>query len=668
MGRSMPRIELVQDVREEVGLARAVEEAVVRVAPAERPNASDAETSAVIQQVLSELDGAATAEGRATIASGTQPLPRHRLPIVFLDAIEVTQEVQDLDHSVPLIESKPTIVRAYLRYASGPIQVRGELRMARTAMGPWQTVPALAPGQLDPSRTGGSLSELRSRRANLDYSLNFRVPDNLTNAGTLWLRMGPIRRTTGTPLPSLAWLPLRTITFQQAVPLRMRLVRFRYTMGTPPVTHEPSATDVTLVESWLRRAYPIARLELTTTTATAAPAPPFGAAQINAQLIALRAVDVSTGTDARTHYYGMVADSGFFMRGLASGIPSTAQPDIVASGPTGPSSFGWDFDGSYGDWYGAHELGHTFGRAHAEFCGAIGGAPYPFPDGQLSDADEALVGLDVGDPAAGLPMRVMGGIDCHDVMSYCDDQWLSSFTYSAVYARLLEEEALSAGAGGGPAVAAFLAGAEGANPLGMRVIAALNLTRTTGAITSILPTTGGGGAPARGAEPHETTIRVLDADGAILDERPVAFQPSACEDPDEDATGVVDAVIPSFKRAASVDLLIDGQVVDRHPVGGEPAPVGDLLRADREVAGLGQVPGGELQLRWEAPGAPAGQRYTVQTSDDAGATWRTVAVGLAEPAVTLASDDLKGDEVTIRILSTTGSGTTVIRTDTVPLR
>src|SRR5215211_1908190 len=124
MGRSMPQIELAQDVREEVGLAQAVEEAVVRVAPAERPNASDAETSAVIQQVLSELDGAATAEGRATIASGTQPLPRHRLPIVFLDAIEVTQEVQDLDHSVPLIESKPTIVRAYLRYASGPVQVR----------------------------------------------------------------------------------------------------------------------------------------------------------------------------------------------------------------------------------------------------------------------------------------------------------------------------------------------------------------------------------------------------------------------------------------------------------------------------------------------------------------------------------------------------------------
>ena len=154
MGRTMPQIKLSQDVRDEVGLAKAVEEAVVRVAPAQQPNASDAETAAAIEQVLTELDGAATVTGRATIASGAQPLSRHRLPIVFLDALEVTQEVQDLDHSVPLIESKPTIVRAYLRYGPGPIQVRGELRMARTAMGPWQTVPSLGSGRAGPVQNG----------------------------------------------------------------------------------------------------------------------------------------------------------------------------------------------------------------------------------------------------------------------------------------------------------------------------------------------------------------------------------------------------------------------------------------------------------------------------------------------------------------------------------
>lgn len=202
----------------------------------------------------------------------------------------------------------------------------------------------------------------------------------------------------------------------------------------------------------------------------------------------------------------------------------------------------------------------------------------------------------------------------------------------------------------------------------MRMIAALNLTRTSRTITSVLPTSGGGDAPARGAEPYETTVRVLDANGGILDEPPVPLQRSACEDPDEDVTGVVDVVLPSFEGAASVEMLVSGQVVDSYPVGGEPAPVGELVRADRESAGLGGAPGGALELRWEAPDAPPGQRYIVQVSDDAGATWQTVAVGLAEPAVTLTSDDLKGDEVTVRLLATTGSGTTVVRSDTVPLR
>jgi hypothetical protein len=434
------------------------------------------------------------------------------------------------------------------------------------------------------------------------------------------------------------------------------------------VTHEPGATDVAFIESWLRRAYPIAQLQLTTTTATATPTPPFLAADINAQLIALRAVDVGTGTDARTHYYGMVADSGFFMRGQAAGIPQTPDPATVASGPTGPSTFGWDFDGSYGDWMGGHELGHTVGRFHAEFCGAVLGAPYPFANGQLSDADEAFVGIDVGDPAVGLPMRVMGGIDCHDVMSYCDDQWLSSFTYSGVYDRLVAEDALPAGATDGPAAATMLSGAEGARPLGMRLIAALNLTRSSGSITAVLPAAGGGDVPARDAEPYETTVRILDVNGAILDERPVPFQRSVREAPDEDVTGVVDVVLPTLEGAAGIELLVDGQVVDSYPVGGEPAPVGELVRADREAAGPGGTPGGTLELRWAVPEGPPGQRYIVQVSDDAGATWQTVAVGLAEPAVTLTSDDLKGDEVTVRILATTGFGTTVVRTDTVPVR
>jgi len=102
---------------------------------------------------------------------------------------------------------------------------------------------------------------------------------------------------------------------------------------------------------------------------------------VNAFLTSKRLFDLASSSEVphNGHYYGMVEDTAGFMRGCAAGIP-----DYVASGPDGPGTFGWDTDGSYGDWYGGHELSHTWGRYHAEYCGATGGAPYPYPDGRIS--------------------------------------------------------------------------------------------------------------------------------------------------------------------------------------------------------------------------------------------------------------------------------------------
>src|SRR5262249_49618665 len=160
----------------------------------------------------------------------------------------------------------------------------------------------------------------------------------------------------------------------------------------------------------------------------------------------IRALDIGAGTDKRTHYFGLVADGGFFMRGCAAGIPQTPDPTTVASGPTGPATWGWDFDGSYGDWYTGHELGHTFGRYHPGACGEAHDDPsYPFTAGQLANADDAFVGFDAGDPAYNLPMTALPGVAWHDVMTYCSYQWLSSYTYQGILTRLLAENNLPAG-------------------------------------------------------------------------------------------------------------------------------------------------------------------------------------------------------------------------------
>ena len=110
------------------------------------------------------------------------------------------------------------------------------------------------------------------------------------------------------------------------------------------------------------------------------------------------------------------------------GIPGT-----IAAGPSGSGNWGWDFDGSYNDWYGGHEIGHTRGRYHAEFCGAGGGAAYPYPGGRISPdltGNGAIYGFDITTRAIYPPTW-------KDVMTYCNNEWVSDFTYEGIRSYLV---------------------------------------------------------------------------------------------------------------------------------------------------------------------------------------------------------------------------------------
>ena len=215
--------------------------------------------------------------------------------------------------------------------------------------------------------------------------------------------------------------------------LRVRILSLRYSNAKSPTTFEPTALDYQLIESWLRRAYPVADVVFSRAVVTASQTWPFNADQTNAQVAAIRRLDMASGGDMRVHYFGLVADAdgANFMRGKAAGIPQTPDPTTVASGPTGNNTWGWDFDGSYGDWYTGHELGHTFGRFHPGFCtgNSADDPQFPYPNGQISPADGEYVGLDVGDASHGIAMAALPGVTWHDIMTYCNFQWLSVYLY-----------------------------------------------------------------------------------------------------------------------------------------------------------------------------------------------------------------------------------------------
>lgn len=613
---------------------------------------------------------AATTEAAAAFAAETAGM-------LSVDGIEVTQVVQDMNHSVPLIAGKATVVRLYLSRPEGEaVTVRGEISVRRSPTGAPQLVPSLDTARVNPTQNG----KLRTKRHDLRLSLNFRLPAALTAAGRVFIRVSSLAdAATGEALDCSDCADRQVeVSFVEAAPLRVRLISLRWRNADTPAGNVPRALDASLFRSWLGRAYPVSRVIFSQATVDTNIRPPFGdntSNRTNAQLIALRRLDVNNGTDQRTHYYGMVYDARFFfMRGSASALPDTPDPTAVASGPAGDPEGGWDTDGSYGDWYGGHELAHTFGRLHPGFCdgNSEDDTNFPFKDGKISNSNAAFVGFDVGDPALGIPMQALPGYLWHDVMTYCDRQWISSYTYDAIRLRLLAEDAL--GPTPAPDAFGFEESGEALVSAGdlevnmasgdfISVVAEVSLTNRTGKILYVNPVSLALTPAAAGVPGFE--LRVLDAAGQELGVHEAHVKLNTCNDPTDERTGIVDAVIPAHAGARTVELRYEGQVLDTFS-GGGGAPEVSNLRSDAATDSA-------LSFAWDGPAefgetgedAPSNVTYNVQVSTDDGQTWQTVAVGRTSPDVQIDRTQFApGSRVTVRVIATDGFTNTVADSET----
>jgi hypothetical protein len=124
--------------------------------------------------------------------------------------------------------------------------------------------------------------------------------------------------------------------------------------------------------------------------------------QLLSELNALR-----TAEGSPAHYYGVVKVA--YTTGLAgiSYLPSFA-------------ALGWDTLPHAADTF-VHELGHHFGRLHSGSCGAGGvDAQYPYGSGSIG-----VYGYDVSSNTLRPPAT-------KDIMGYCDDRWISDYTYTGI--------------------------------------------------------------------------------------------------------------------------------------------------------------------------------------------------------------------------------------------
>lgn len=381
-----------------------------------------------------------------------------------LGTIEVSQGVQAPGNSVPLVAAtqttgKRTFARVYLKLAGGEAAI-GSVRGTLIARDP-NDQPLPGPLSVD-SLNAVKVEEAstpESVRGDFTKSLNFELPREWQQQGRVHLE-----------LDSLSIEGARTnlqcqgcdnalanggnpafVTFQTVPPVRIWLVSVPWEPTPGATPNMPRQFDIDMLASWLRRAYPTAEVRDTQMSLPAMDEPPGFVDEdddgVDENRDGFLCDDVwdelsewtqsMQAQHANTRYYGVVSDTGGnFMRGCAQ------IGGRFGAGPAGPSG-GWDNDGTYGDWYGGHEIGHMYDRKHPGMCEETDDDDdFPYPGGLIGSATLDHQGLDAGDATLGPPMQLYDWRQgWSDVMTYCDKQWISGYTYRGILGDLCEREA-----------------------------------------------------------------------------------------------------------------------------------------------------------------------------------------------------------------------------------
>ncbi len=592
------------------------------------------------------------------------------IPSIDIDItdIEVSQAIQDLDNSIALVQNKRTGVRVHVDAAGQNVEgVTAHLYRINSS-------GTVLDGPIYPSGGTGFLTvQNNPNRATFDNAFYFELPAEWIDGTNVRLQaqVNPIQLP---PEPNYSNNTQNTaiFTFRPSPTLRTQLIVWGYTVSDTyyiPNTYQ----DVYQAQSWIRRTYPLAG----TPGGYDAPTPGFrmnvrtindpnlgdhvmrtaelclgmdeddiskcAAAYANNYAKELR---VSEGLPDNELVYSMIFDApGLeFPRGFAT--------DGVSAGPTGAGTWGWDTDGSYGDWYMGHEVGHNVGRPHPddenaddpvtedvrEGCGHSPSDPnFPYDFTQIGLGE--MWGLDVGDIGLNgdLDPRVYSNATWTDMMGYCNNQWISDYTYELIYDFLT---ARSPAFDPAPARA------------GEAYIALFGLIDADAAPSAVFHLVGLWDSPGPYTIPNGTAyqMRFLDNANAILATYP--FDGDA-----EDGGGSLlgfDVVVPFPLNTRTIQLVqtSNNAVLATYTISTNPPTISNvaLTAPTNPVTGT-------VTLQWNA-GDPDGDplTYAVYYSPDGGTTTTAFAVGLSTTTVQVDTTQLPGSNIgSFRVVANDGT-------------
>jgi hypothetical protein len=346
---------------------------------------------------------------------------------------QFTQGVQDATGSIPIILSgQPAVLNVLVQSTpASTTQMQLVLRLMD------------ASGSVVYTDTASTRGSLGASPSYIVPSAQFLIPATKIASGLKWQVVRDPKGIAADDAPSNDSFPAtgtRVLSTASVPPLNIRFVPIVLAANgnaTPPLNDA-------LIPDYLRTlrsVHPLGTISThvgaSFTTSASFGTPPSGGditfwSQVLADLDLARVADP---TDASSNWFGVIAPPpgfNFTVFGGVSYIPPNGTTSALKTRTSVSVRTGWFNNPTQARDLVAHELGHTFGRAHAP-CGSAGSpldANYPVSGGVLD-----VAGHDVYAWANGLATSaVVVPATTGDIMGYCFPAWASAYTYKAVLA------------------------------------------------------------------------------------------------------------------------------------------------------------------------------------------------------------------------------------------
>lgn len=330
--------------------------------------------------------------------------------------VALVEEGQQAGDLMPIVSGRETLFRIWVAPRDGWQAKPLELRLMLTNGQDTKTWTVTKPV------SGASTVEVR------DSVFEVRVPGQWISPQTRWQVALWDQNATGADGPSEAQWPRMgqpTPLGATDAPGALRLVIVPLTFEKNGTVLEPDTSPAQLArfQQVLEALYPATQIDIRVRESIAwTRRLNFG--NINSEMRALKQSDMA---DDDVFYYGLIRPDVDFST-YCSGRCTTGQSFTVSSA-TATSYFvgsGVGFTGERWAWTLAHEMGHMHGRGHAPCDVSFFSQDRNYPH------RGGVVGIAGWDKRNDVLITPNGATD---FMGYCDDLWVSDYTYQGIYDR-----------------------------------------------------------------------------------------------------------------------------------------------------------------------------------------------------------------------------------------